>query len=300
MAVAQIAFLVAASAMAMVPWRRLPVWVGPTALAVIAVAARVVPFGDVRSAGHDMANAIAFLLLAVPLAVLLDETGFFSSLAAMFDRGRHLRSGLWLLAALVTIVFNLDAAVVLLTPLYVRIAQRRNADPIVLAFIPALLASLASSVLPVSNLTNLIAVERLDLGDGNIRRPSRAAVLRGDRRRRLRCSRSSLATPTDDVVAIDEPVDRSALRIGFPVVVGCCSGSRVGERLGIHAWVIAAVALVWLCVVRRSVPWRHVPYGAAFLAIALGVLATAAADHIDVERLLAIPGLPGEVGDDRA
>ena len=59
----------------------------------------------------------------------------------MVDGGRHLKSGLWVLAALVTIVFNLDAAVVLLTPLSVRIADRQGEDPVTLAFIPVLQAA---------------------------------------------------------------------------------------------------------------------------------------------------------------
>ena len=50
------------------------------------------------------------------------SVGFFAAVAALVDGGRHLRLGLWVLAAAVTVLFNLDAAVVLLTPLYVRIA----------------------------------------------------------------------------------------------------------------------------------------------------------------------------------
>ncbi|HEY5424337.1 MAG TPA: hypothetical protein VIK05_12735 [Ilumatobacteraceae bacterium] len=49
------------------------------------------------------------------------------------------------LAAAVTVVFNLDAAVVLLTPLYIRIARRHGYSPEMLAFQPALLACLASN-----------------------------------------------------------------------------------------------------------------------------------------------------------
>ena len=70
------------------------------------------------------------------------------------------------MAAAVTVVFNLDAAVVLLTPLYIRIARRHGYSPEMLAFQPALLACLASNPLPVSNLTNLIAAEHFDLGVG--------------------------------------------------------------------------------------------------------------------------------------
>ena len=69
----------------------------------------------------------------------------------------------WILAAAVVALLNLDAAVVLLTPLYVRTARRPGLDPLMLAFQPVLLAMLASSVLPISNLTNLIVASHFSL-----------------------------------------------------------------------------------------------------------------------------------------
>ncbi|MGI8755893.1 MAG: hypothetical protein ACR2MB_08545 [Acidimicrobiales bacterium] len=48
------------------------------------------------------------------------------------------------MAAAVVAVFNLDAAVVFLNPLYVRIARRQGLPSEALAFQPALLASLGS------------------------------------------------------------------------------------------------------------------------------------------------------------
>jgi arsenical pump membrane protein len=296
--VAQVLFLVGGSAAAVVPWRRMPGWVGPAALALLAVAINIVPFGAARTAGHDMAGALAFLLLAVPLAVVLDDTGFFSALAAMAGGGRHLRSGLWALAAVVTIVFNLDAAVVLLTPLYVRIAERRGADPIELGFIPALLASLASSVLPVSNLTNLIAAERLDIGTfsfvAHLGLPSLTAIVIGGWVFVRRAQMHGPSRFVNDAVEVD--VDSAAaLRIGIPIVTWLLLGFTVGERVGIPAWVIAGVALVALMIQRRCLPWRHVPFGAALLAGGLGVLAVAAASHLPIDRILSIRGLPGEL-----
>ena len=145
------------------PLRRVSPAVVAAAVAALSIVVGVVPataFGDALDA---LASPLAFLVLAVPLAVLLDELGFFASVAALVDGGRHLRLGLWALAAAVTVLFNLDAAVVLLTPLYVHIARRHGDDPVALAFVPALMASLASTVLPVSNLTNLVVAERLDL-----------------------------------------------------------------------------------------------------------------------------------------
>ena len=297
MAVVRVAFLIAGSALAVIPWRRIPGWVGPAILAGVAVAARVVPTGAARIAADNLANPIVFLLLAVPLAVLLDQSGFFASVAGLVGHTRHLAAGLWVLAALVTVVFNLDAAVVLLTPLYVRIAQRHGRDPVVFGFVPALLASLASSVLPVSNLTNLIAADRLELDAGDfiahLALPTLAAVIvggwifvRAERGHRSAFEQSD---------SVDDPVDPAALRVGFPVVAWLLIGFVVGERLGIPEWTVVAVALVGMVIRQRDVPWCHVPYQAAVLAVGLGVLATAAARHLAVDRVLAIDGIPGEL-----
>jgi len=124
--------------------------------------------------------ALAFLLAAVPLASMLDELGFFDAAAALVAAGTTSVLGLWLLAAVTTVVLNLDTTVVLLTPLYLRLARRVGADPLALTAIPLLLASLASSVLPVSNLTTLIATDTLGLSVGDVvthlALPSLAAV----------------------------------------------------------------------------------------------------------------------------
>jgi arsenical pump membrane protein len=119
----------------------------------------------------SLAPALAFLLAGVPLAALLERLGFFSSAAAALGgrRGRDTPVlGLWILACVTTVVLNLDTTVVLLTPLYLRLARRSGTDPLPVVAIPLLLASLASSVLPVSNLTTLIAADRLDLGVGTV------------------------------------------------------------------------------------------------------------------------------------
>lgn len=110
--------------------------------------------------------ALAFLLTGVPLAALLDRLGFFRAAAdVVAGRPGPVPVGaLWVLAAVTTVVLNLDTTVVLLTPLYLQLARRAGVDPVPLALIPLLLASLSSSVLPVSNLTTLLAAEHFDLG----------------------------------------------------------------------------------------------------------------------------------------
>ncbi|MGE0141240.1 MAG: SLC13 family permease [Ilumatobacteraceae bacterium] len=295
MAAVRIIVLVGAIVAALAPGRRVPSWTVVAAVALAAVATGIVPIGDAGDALGDLGPALAFLALAVPLAVLLDETGFFAALAARFDAGRHLLLALWLLAALTTVVFNLDAAVVLLTPLYVHIAVRHGAEPVDLAVIPALLASLASSVLPVSNLTNLVAVERLhaSLSDfaSNTLVPSAIAVALGGVIH-LRHICRSWPTRTG---APDGEVHGAPFRVGIPIVVWLIVGFTVGHAVSIPPWVVAGIALLVLVAVRGHVPWRAVPVGAVGIAAGLGVVAAGASRHLPVDDVLAIRGIPGEL-----
>ena len=290
-AVVRVVLLLVGSATALLPVRRVPGWILVLALGVGATAAGVVPWHVAREATGDLAPALAFLLVAVPLAIELDETGVFAALAARAGAGRHLLPALWILAAATTIVFNLDAAVVLLTPLYVRIAVGQGRDVVHLAVIPALLASLASSVLPVSNLTNLIAAERLDLSTGSflthLALPSALAIVVGGW---LHLRAAPAPRPVRDHA---EPIAPGALRVGIPVVVWLLAGFTVGDRWGVPAWVVAGVALAALVVHRRHVPWRHLPVGAAGLALGLGLLAAGAAPHLPVDDVLGIGGRGG-------
>src|SRR3954447_10227376 len=171
----------------------------------------------------ELAPALAFLLAAVPLATLLDRLGFFPAAAARLTgpRGTSVLA-LWVLAAATTIVLNLDTTIVLLTPLYVRIARRADEDPLALALVPLLLASLASSVLPVSNLTNLVVAEHVDLTTAalvaHLGLPTLAAVATGwwTYARRLP---TRLAAP-----AASDVVDGHALHVGGTVVGAVLAG----------------------------------------------------------------------------
>ncbi len=273
--------------------RALPLWAGPAAFAVVGLATTVIHWGDVDESLRLLRNPLLFLVFAVPLAVLLDRLGVFAALAASVDGGRHLVAWLWVLAAGVTVVFNLDAAVVLLTPLYIRIARRHGLSPEMLAFQPALLACLASSPLPVSNLTNLIVAERFDLGVGDFLRhlavPTLVACAVG-----FVCFRGAFHLHST-AAGVDEPVDARALRRGLPIVGFVLVGFTLGDALGVPAWVVAAVAAAWAAALVREVPWRTVPYEAIVVAAALAVLVAGAMPHLHIDSLLRADGLGGDV-----
>jgi arsenical pump membrane protein len=268
--------------------KRLPVATIPVALVLVALATTATTPSAARHALHQLYAPLAFLLLAVPLAVMLDRLGFFNAVAARIDHTRHLHLGLWLFAAAVTTLFNLDASVVLLTPLYVRIARRHGLDPVTLAFPPVLLAMLGSGALPVSNLTNLLAAERFDVGAVDfltrLGPASIAAILVGYAAYRHALPNQPATSPTA------EPVDERALVRGIPVVVFVLLGFTLGDAFGVPAWAVALVADVALIGMVRAWPWRTVPVDAALLAAALGVLAAAAAPHLGLHHLLAESG----------
>ena len=60
----------------------------------------------------------------------------------------------------------------------------------------------------------------------------------------------------------------------------------VGFVAGLTPWAVALAADVVLVASLRRVPWREVPVGTALVAATLGVLASAAATHLPVARLL--------------
>lgn len=222
--------------------------------------------------------ALAFLLVGVPLAALLDRLGFFEAAASVVlgDGGVDRPVlGLWVLAALTTAVLNLDTTVVLLTPLYLRLARRAGVDPIPLVVIPLLLASFASSVLPVSNLTTLIVVQRFDLGTldvlAHLALPSLAATAVGwwVYRRRFPTVLPAAAIGATRSTGSTAPPDRRALIIGGAIVAGLLVGFVLGPAIGVDAWVIALAADLVLVVLTRTLPWRAVPVATALLVAAI-------------------------------
>jgi arsenical pump membrane protein len=263
--------------------RDTPAWVAPSIAAVVALVLGTVAHPDTLL--RPLAAPIAFLVLAVPFAALLDRLGFFAAAAQLAGRGRHLALGLWILAALVTTILNLDAAVVLLTPLYVRIARRCGLDPLALGFQPVLLACLASSALPVSNLTNLIAASARHLDAGafvaHLGVLSLVATTVG-----WFAYQAVLRPGVPSVPEVGE-ADRRPLLVGGAVVAAVLVGFVVGPSVGVPGWVVALAADVALIALTRHIPIGDIPLGTALVAASLGLLAGSAAAHLHLDRLLA-------------
>lgn len=278
------------------PWR-LPAFLPPLVCVVVAVASGLVPLGAAGHALRPLAAPLGFLLAAIPLAVLLDRLGYFEALAGRFASGRFLVPGLWLLGAGTVAVLNLDAAVVLLTPLYVRIARRQGCSPRYLGFQPVLLALLASSFLPVSNLTNLIVVARYRVAPWqfleHLGLPSLVACIAGYFLYRLVRGAQPFGPEEGGPAGRAFEGDKEAGRVlltGSVVVAVVLVGFVLGPPHGVAEWEVALGADLVLCVISRQLPWHVIPWRTALLAAALGVLAASAASDLHVHALLSGTG----------
>ncbi|HEY1281964.1 MAG TPA: SLC13 family permease [Acidimicrobiales bacterium] len=291
MAVVAVSLLVVGVAGAIArPWQ-LPAWVFPVAAAITTVAVGVLGPVDAWDAVEPLLAPIAFLLLAVPLAVLLDELDVFHALARVAG-GRHVAAGMWLVTAAAVAVLNLDAAVVLCTPLAITVARRWQLDPVAMAFQPALLACLASSALSVSNLTNLIAVDQGRLSPleltAHMAVPTVVACLVGYLGWRF-AFRDRQLVPA--VRTRPSPTTARPLVIGGVVLTVLLVGFLAGGAAGVAPWVVVAVVDVALVGLVGRVPLEAVPWGTAAVAAGLAVVASAAADRAGLAHWLVHDGV---------
>ena len=115
---------------------------------------------------------VVFLLAITVVAEVAERAGVFDVAGHwVAHAGRHRAWALWLLFALLavgcTVVLSLDTTAVLLTPVGLAVARQVDLDARVFAVTTLWIANTGSLLLPVSNLTNLLALntfERQGLG----------------------------------------------------------------------------------------------------------------------------------------
>jgi arsenical pump membrane protein len=234
---------------------------------------------------------LLFLVLIQVVADLCDDAGLFdvsAHVAARVAGGSRLALFL-LFAALATVstwVLSIDTTAVLLAPIGLAMAAELGLSALPFAFASIWLANSASLLLPVSNLTNLLALERLGPGAAGFVRQTWApqlavlvvvvAVLVLRHRRELRGSYP--------VPARLPSYDRVLLWLAATVV------ALIGPAivLGVPAWAVALAASVVLIagfVVRRpqavhpSRLVRLVPWSVLLFAFVLFVVVDLVAEH---------------------
>jgi arsenical pump membrane protein len=142
-------------------------WGWPEAVVAVPAAAVVLGAGAIsleqaRSDAERLGPVVWFLAAVLVLAQSCDDEGLFRACGAWMariaaGRPRRLLAAVFVLASVITAVLSLDAAVVLLTPVVFVTAARLGARPRPHVYACTHLANTASVLLPVSNLTNLLA-----------------------------------------------------------------------------------------------------------------------------------------------
>lgn len=140
----------------------------PEAVAAVPAAGVVLATGtislpDAVAEVERLAPVVGFLAAVLVIARLCDDEGLFQAAGSLMarvsgGRPRRLLPAVFAVAAAVTVVLSLDATVVLLTPVVFATAARLGTAAKPHAYACTHLANSASLLLPVSNLTNLLAV----------------------------------------------------------------------------------------------------------------------------------------------
>jgi len=272
-----------ATAVARPPW--LSEAVAATVGAAILVALGALSLDDALDALGDLAPTVGFLAALLVLADGCRREGLFDAMGALMARGaagrpRRLLALVFGVASTVTAVLSLDATVVLLTPIVFATAARLRTSPRPHVYACSHLANSASLLLPVSNLTNLLAFHASGLSFTRFAAlmalPTLTAIgsewlvfgrFFTTELDRPRAARSLVAEE-----AAGPPLPRHALVVVALTLVGFGASSALGIA---PVWVAAAGALAMTApsLARRTAGARDLVRAAepAFLAFVLGL-----------------------------
>jgi len=129
---------------------------------------------SLTASASQLAPVLVFFVAVTVVAEIADLAGVFDVAGHWTARvAGHRILVLWLLfaglATLSTIVLSLDTTALLLTPVGLAVARQLRISPLPFALTTLWLANTASLLLPVSNLTNLLALDHFDrLGVGHV------------------------------------------------------------------------------------------------------------------------------------
>jgi arsenical pump membrane protein len=258
-----------------------------------------------RSAVDHLAPVVAFLVTILVVSDVCARAGVFDAAAqrvGRWSRGSALRlfTGVFLLAAVVTATLSLDATVVLLTPVVLAAGMARAVPDEPGTYACLRMANSASLLLPVSNLTNLLALPHLDVtftGFAVRMAPVLLVVLVVEYVGLRLLFRDRLAvTP----VADDAPL-RPMPRFPVAVVVMMLIGFAAISPFGGEPWWVSLVAAVVLAAyavrrgLARPIHLVHAAHpGFAIWVLALGLVVAGLAQGFlgDAVRA-AVPGSTG-------
>ncbi len=293
--------LLAVLAFAIVRPRGLSEAVAAVPAAAIALGIGLITPAAAADSVRSLGPTIGFLAAVLVIAYLVEVDGVFRWLGAVLaDRSRgdpqRLLALVFVAASITTAVLSLDATVVLLTPVILTTVRGLRVRGAPHVYATAHLSNSASLLLPVSNLTNLLAFHASGLtflgfaalmaGPWLVCIAVEYVVFRMSFRRELR-QPAGAAGPATKAVAV--PVT------SLVILAGILLALAVAPAFGIESWVVAAAGAVVLAgraLRRRQTSVRSVvaqtnPPFLVFVA-ALAVVVDAATGHGLQEQLSAL------------
>jgi arsenical pump membrane protein len=264
--------------------------IGLLVVGLVFLATGLLPVAQAQDTMARIGPILVFLAAVIVLAELTAEAGVFDTIAirlTMVARGNFVLLFVLcvLFAAITTATLNLDTTAVLLTPVMLAVARRLEIPGAPLAMTTVWLANTASLLLPVSNLTNLLAMNRVALSA-----PAFAQ----------RMVLPELASVAATAVCLwifywrrgRRGVDRyeppTAPRPADPVLFGICAvacvifiaGVVAGVELAIVSPVCAGVVVVAFAVRKRgSLRWGLLPWRLLVFVTGLFFVVQTISDH---------------------
>jgi arsenical pump membrane protein len=274
--------LLAALAAAIARDRRAPEAVVALGGAAVLVLVGAISWHGARTEAGDLAPTLVVLTALLVLGEGCERAGLFDALAARMAGGAR-GSGVRLLALVfaaavaVTAVLGLDATVVLLTPAAFAAAARARLPGRPPVYACTHLANSASLLLPISNLTNLLAFRETHLSFAHFAAlmalpwAVAIAVEWGGFRYAFATDLRAKSAPVPHAA---DPVPREPL----VVLALTLAGFVVAGPLGVDtAWPAAIGATAMLAVQREA--WRGVDLPLVGFVLGLGVIVAALAQH---------------------
>jgi arsenical pump membrane protein len=272
-----------------------PTWL-PEAVAAVVAAAVLVVFGAVsidrtRQALGDLAPTIGFLAALLLIGDGCRREGLFDALGTLMarrskDSPRRLLALVFILAASVTAAISLDSTIVLLTPVVFATVTRLRMTPTPYVYACDHLANSASLLLPVSNLTNLLAFRASGLTFAHFSLLMALPTLGAIAIEWVVLTRffgSELRRPRERVAVSDEvKLPRFALAVVGVTLVGFLVSSLIRVDL---LWIAAAAAaaLTVPALVRQKTTLRGILQalqpGFLIFVFGLGIIVAAASDN---------------------
>ena len=272
-----------------------PTWL-PEAVAAVVAAAVLVVFGAVsidrtRQALGDLAPTIGFLAALLLIGDGCRREGLFDALGTLMarrskDSPRRLLALVFILAAGVTAVISLDSTIVLLTPVVFATVTRLRMTPTPYVYACDHLANSASLLLPVSNLTNLLAFRASGLTFAHFSLLMALPTLGAIAIEWVVLTRffgAELRRPRERVAVSDEvKLPRFALAVVGVTLIGFLVSSLIRVDL---LWIAAAgaAALTVPALVRQKITLRGILQalqpGFLIFVFGLGIIVVAASDN---------------------